>query len=370
MGIQRGDTMDQLEKDILVAKKIIARDKKAFQNENYSKIYLNTTENIKGYMPYLDGTYKSALLPTASGDHALEFILNGIDTITCYDINPLAKYYTQLKFCAIKNLSKEDYMKFMYQNFLDTNMFHSMKHQLSEDTRLFWEKLMKYDSNSIKNLFHRAAILEPDGNIIIGLNFYKYCATHFTRYLEEDHYRLIQDKIGDVKISYVDVDLLELPKRLDQTYDIMNFTNIYEYINTMIFDDSAFCFANAVKSFDHYLSDDGKMFLDYYYEESIKNYNKYKNKPNSYAHFLRGIMTVKRMWAENCMKYPFLPYPFVFEHRRGAVDKLNEFRNFQFLRYLQDFHIEAVEVPRSYVATAYKMDADSDLALIYKKELK
>ena len=85
--------MEALEEDIKNALRI-SNKSSALRNEydnmtNYSRIYQNTTENIKDYMSILKGDYKSALLPTASGDHQLESILMGINDITCFDINKL-----------------------------------------------------------------------------------------------------------------------------------------------------------------------------------------------------------------------------------------------------------------------------------------
>lgn len=69
--------MDKLNKDINYAKQLIRNGKVDNEDSNYSKVYLNTTENIKDYMPLLAGDYKSALLPTSSGDHILEAVLDG-----------------------------------------------------------------------------------------------------------------------------------------------------------------------------------------------------------------------------------------------------------------------------------------------------
>lgn len=73
--------MESLERDILKAIEITKYPKtyNIYDEMNeYSRIYQNTTENIKAYMPFLSGNYKKAILPTSSGDHQIEAILNEI----------------------------------------------------------------------------------------------------------------------------------------------------------------------------------------------------------------------------------------------------------------------------------------------------
>ncbi len=156
--------MKRLEKDIEKAVEILTSGVMGpFMNE-YNKNYMNVTENIKAYMPFLKGTYKSALLPTSSGDHVLEAILDGITNITCFDINHLAKYFTELKFAAIKNFSKNEFIYFMYKNTLNKEMFEFLKNSLDDDVATFWKELFdRCDINWIRsNLFFSIGIIDKN----------------------------------------------------------------------------------------------------------------------------------------------------------------------------------------------------------------
>lgn len=366
--------MDKLNKDINYAKQLIRNGKVDNEDSNYSKVYLNTTENIKDYMPLLAGDYKSALLPTSSGDHILEAVLDGVTDITCYDINPLSKYMAQLRVEAIKSLSKEDLENFFFRNPFNKEVFNYFKNNLDDTTKTFWEELINYYegygiSSEITNLLHRVSITKEDDQVINGLKFYEYCLKNFTRYFNDDNYKIVQNNLQHTIIKYIDSDLLELAPKLEDNFDIINLTNIHEYINVEIFDDSSEKFANAVKELTNKLNLDGKMMINYSYEMGIKDYKKYKNKSMLYAHLLNVSMQAMKMYATMCLRHNSLALLFpTFENRQGAIDKLNEFREFQFLRYLKELDIEPYEIPQSHVTTNYKMKLDSDLVLIYKRK--
>lgn len=363
--------MEQVKKDIDLAQELIFNGGRNIKTNNYSKLYLNTTENIKDYMHFFNDNFQNALLPTASGDHILEAVLNDITDITCYDINFLAKYIAQLKIGAIKKLPKEDFLNFFYNDFFNKDIFEYFQDELDEKTRYFWKYLIDNQINiySIKRILNEVSILKPNNQIINGLKFYEYSVNNFTRYLENNNYKIIQNNLKYTKIKYIDSDLLDLPPKLENNFDMINLTNIFDKVNGIVFDDASEKFANTVRELIKKLNPEGKIMLNYYYEMGIKDYNKYKDKSMFYARYLKEIMINKRILALLHMRYSFIPYISLpdIRGRQQAHDKLNEFREFQFLRYLKDLNIEPIEIPRSYVATRYQMKSDTDMVLIYKK---
>ena len=117
--------MTQLEKDIRNAIEITKNPYGDYESmTEYSRIYQNTSENIKLYMHYLAESYKRALLLTSSGDHQLEAVLSGITDITCFDINRISKYFAKLKFGALKNLTRKEFIYFMFENVLSKEYFN------------------------------------------------------------------------------------------------------------------------------------------------------------------------------------------------------------------------------------------------------
>ncbi len=326
----------------------------------YSRIYQNTTENIRAYMPFLDGNYQKALLPTASGDHQLEAILRGINDITCFDINRLAKYFTELKFGAIKNLSKKEYMNFMYENVLNIDVFNYLKNSLADDVLVFWEEILKNCSSELicKNFF-RFLGLNNNNDVIKGIDCSKYCALKFTSYLEDNNYKIVQDRLEKVKIKYIDADLINLTQELREKYDLINLTNIYEYVNSDMFKSGDKLYSDIVFQLIAFLNENGKILITYLYRCSLNDIKKYGKKSITYAKLLCMLENVDRIriWYDQKASQ---------KGRETIMDKLYSFRNVQFLRYLKDIEIEYQKIE----GTGFSSDglADSDLVCIYNKK--
>lgn len=51
------------------------------------------------------------------------------------------------------------------------------------------------------------------------------------------------------------------------------------------------------------------------------------------------------------------------------MDKLNYFREFQFLRYLKKLDINMYEIEKSRTACKYYSDSNNDLVFIYNKKI-
>lgn len=353
--------MERLEKDITEAVEMTRQSRiRNIYDEmtEYSRIYQNTTENIKSYMPFLKGNYQKALLPTSSGDHQIEAVLDGISEITCYDLNRLARYFTELKFGAIKSLTLEEFIYFMYEDMLNKDVFNSFKNYLSEDVTTFWEELYQHCSivNIRSNLF-RYLGCNNKKHSIKGIHFSRYCAENFTRYLEKTNYRLVQERLEETKIQYIESNLLDLPKFLEEKYDLINLTNIYEFINNRIFDDGDFDFTNSVKRLGSYLNDDGKILITYLYKCYFQDIKKYGNKPISYARLLcmienSNLGTIHNMYADKNKK-------------RTIMDKLYAFRNVQLIRYMKDLNIDAHQISNTGLGCGM---GSKDMVLIYQKK--
>ena len=118
----------------------------------FNSIYPFTSENIAGYMKYLNLTGKKVITVTGSTDHILNVILQGAAEITTFDINPLTKPYMDLKISALKNLSYEDFINlllFESNMNLDYSIISSL--DMSDESKMFWlEQLSKFDNNGIE----------------------------------------------------------------------------------------------------------------------------------------------------------------------------------------------------------------------------
>lgn len=80
--------------------------------KKYGKIYLNTTENIKGILEGMNLKDRKVLSVAGSGDQALNAYFLGAEVVTLFDINPLAFAQAELKFTAAQKLDYEEFYKF------------------------------------------------------------------------------------------------------------------------------------------------------------------------------------------------------------------------------------------------------------------
>lgn len=342
--------MDALEADIKKAIEMVKNPSKDYDKMNeYNRIYQNTTENIKDYMSYLDGDYKTALLPTASGDHLLEAILYGITDFTCFDINKLAKYFNDLKFSAFKSLTEEEFTYFMYEDFLNKEYFDYFKNVLNDNSKEFWNALYKNcDIQDIKrNLFRFLG----EKTISKGFNISKFALENYTTYM--NNYKLVQEKLQKAKIKYIDANLLELPNLLNDKYDLINLTNIYEYINRDIIKGGAQLFCDCIEKLIPYLNENGKILITYLYRCNYEEIKKFKDKSIFYAHMLFIL--------EN---HPLIKYVHDGKSEKTFMEKLYAFRNSQLLRYMKNLDIEEKEIEGTMFGNK---SGEKDMVLIYKK---
>ena len=190
----------------------------------FNSIYPFTSENIAGYMKDLDLTGKKVITVTGSTDHILNAILQGATEITTFDINPLTKPYMDLKISALKNLSYEDFIKFLLfeSNMnLDYNIILSL--DMSNESKMFWlEQLstFKNNGNELRNssLFN-TKYFNPNSKLWQNL------------YLEKSKYNLLKQQIKEANITFINASLNDL--KIDENFDYMFLSNISDYLSLM-----------------------------------------------------------------------------------------------------------------------------------------
>ena len=136
--------------------KVINSKNKFTDFGEYSRLYLFTTENIKGYLKYFDLNGKNILTPTSSGDHAFESILKGARSVDMFDINKYSKYMVKLKIAAIKALERGEFLEY----FLVKYNNHNNDYVFNKKT---YKKIRKYLDNETKNFFDEAYEIAKTG---------------------------------------------------------------------------------------------------------------------------------------------------------------------------------------------------------------
>ncbi|MBQ6538789.1 MAG: DUF3419 family protein [Bacilli bacterium] len=224
----------------------------------YDRIYPYTTENISGYME--DVTDKDVLTVVGSGDHYLNLILKGANTVDCFDINKFALYYLRLKKAAVKSLNKRDFFEFLTNN--SRKHFDKVKPLLDANSYVFWSNYVNSFGSvggiqSTFLFFPRVA-----GGDYIDRNFY----------LTNEGYELLQERIKDKYESYYLGDIYDIFDGLDKKYDSIYLSNICNYQeNLKRYRDL------ILKLRDNNLTDNGEIYYAYFYGRKDADIHYYVN---------------------------------------------------------------------------------------------
>lgn len=226
--------------------------------ERFRSIYPFTTENIAGYMQDLDLTEKKIITVTGSGDHVINAIARGARKIVTFDVNPLCKYYLDLKIEAIKNLSYEDFLKFLL--FIDKESLNYevfKKLNLSDESFNFFERKFFEFSYNGENL--------RKSSLFNNKYFRAESKIKENVYLDSGVYIEVQKYLVESSIKFICSDLRDL--KINERFDYMFLSNIADYLNLM-FDgnylEKYFCLV------DNFLVDN--IYFAYIYDFYKKDY--------------------------------------------------------------------------------------------------
>ena len=226
------DEIELLEKYILNS-----TYKKTIQNNTTTtymsegSVYPFTNDILKSSIN-IDLTDKKSLVVTSSGDHALHAILKGSTDITCFDINRFCKYYAALKVAAIKRYSYEEFhevfIKFIkssrrknYDIFSVNKVILDSALYLTDDELKFWNFYLYLLSN--KNVFD---------NFMYSPLFYNDYSDSVCTYSDKDSYNELKNKLFGINITYIDSDIGNLHKNVNQKYDYIHVSNILDYLKS------------------------------------------------------------------------------------------------------------------------------------------
>ena len=211
--------------------------------ERFNNIYPFTTENIAGYMNDLDLTNKKIITVTGSSDHIINAILKGSTNITTFDINPLTKYYMDLKLSAIRELSFEVFLKILlnYNNSsLDKDIILNLN--MNKESKEFWIKqytLYKNGVNLKQSSLFNTKYFNPQSKIWQNL------------YLEKSNYEIVKERLKTSKITFINKNLLDL--EIKEEYDYMFLSNISDYLNKLFEKNSLINYNKLLTSYLNYV---------------------------------------------------------------------------------------------------------------------
>lgn len=276
-----------LNEDIQLAQKIVSGsycNLEANCYHNSSFIYKFTNERINDYQKYLENQ-KEILSITASGDQILNSILAGSKKITSIDISRFPQYFFELKKAAILSLTLKEYMDFFmreekYDDILNDEVYDYIKNNLTDESREFWNSLFNFfDGAEIcsSSLFSNEVIIPQT---IVSRN----------RYLQEQQYHQLKNKIENVEINHIIGDIKEINSSFEQQYDLINLSSIFYY--------SFYGIDDYKKLLEHLPLNDSGIVITYLYKMRKNILNEFKSKEYSFETFKNsqeGIMVYQKV---------------------------------------------------------------------------
>lgn len=208
----------------------------------YCSVFTFATENLNSYLKELDVENKDVLTVTASGDQLINLALLGANNIDCFDINRLCYYYTKLKLTGLMFLDYEEFVKYfaycddsvlignvlysldINDEFFNYNIYNKMSEKLEPGVKVFFDAVYAeyhYDGMRIARspLFNNISLVSAMHNNT-------YLSSHENYYAAREKIEKLLEKNN---IKFYNLDVFKLHE-LDEKYDIVLLSNIYDYI--------------------------------------------------------------------------------------------------------------------------------------------
>jgi len=181
------------------------------------KVYNFSNENLAAFKELYDFKNARVLSVGGSGDQYFTAILNGAKEVTLFDSNPDFWPYFIVKFCALQNLSYDDFCElFIRKGASFSEMFSVVESYIpsKEKDKVASEKEsigFYYDKEEIKTLLE---VFETKP------------------YLVPESYKILQQNLRKIPLPDVYfVDIQSLRGKIgDRSYDIMLTSNIYDWV--------------------------------------------------------------------------------------------------------------------------------------------
>jgi len=227
--------MTTLEQNITKAKSIINEQNKFIQNYGImDKIEPFTTQNIKGLLNEFNLQNKKVLTILGNSDQLIDMCLIGVNDINTFDINPLTKYYYNLKKAALlSNITREQFLEyFCYYHYpfynginkrsFNTETFEKICQYLEEESYKFWSCLYdEYNHLQIRN----------GKSLFLGNELPYKILIQTINYLNNNtNFYITKERIKNLNLSFINEDVRKLSNVLNEKYDFIFLSNIIEYL--------------------------------------------------------------------------------------------------------------------------------------------
>jgi hypothetical protein len=178
----------------------------------YSPAYVVTNEDLRFVIGVKDAKNARVLTVAGSGDHPLFYRLAGAKSVDTFDLSYCARVIMNIKTAAIPVLRYDEYIKMLNCMHCATDTDHishfaRIKNKLPRDSRKF--------------------LSDMQGNKIFGAGLR---LSDYMEYLPAAAEYAKMQKLIKRPFAFKWADITEVHKELTKTYDIMNLSNIFEYV--------------------------------------------------------------------------------------------------------------------------------------------
>ena len=252
-----------MDKDIEYLNKVM---NKKSNNDYFYWIYPFTNENIGGYYKDIDFNNKSVLVPTSSSDHALNAYLLGAKSVDSFDINPLTKYYSELKSACIKSLSLDEFISFLYnkriflmpKNYMSKDIYSYIRKELNDNSKYFWDYVFRnYSSRRIYNskLFT---------NDFLSLKSLRKANLYF----DDDEYNKLSKILKHKSVNYHDINIKDL-ELLNKRFNVIILSNIPAYLD-IVYENRLDYLKDMREIINSIKNNNSYVVINYYYSNLMK----------------------------------------------------------------------------------------------------
>jgi len=279
-------------------------------------MYLYATEMVSSYYDRLGLRGKRVLSIVGSGDQIVNAYFFGAKEVVGFDINRYAWFMLDLKWTALRRLDYGEFLKFFGRRLaggsLNFALYRKIRLELSLRTRHHFDKLYREFRNDGRRLaasenFRQRAMLECSAAAV----------NHYLK--NEAAYRRCREILRDKKPIFLELDVNDIAsaKRLKGNFDVINLSNVLNYISRNIKeDDLVKVLADVTKKVSRRLKPGG-LFFYYSYSPSIYPPTGRTIPPASRPRIIRGIAKL------NSFKASTKTFAGV---NRGVFDRVNIFR--------------------------------------------
>jgi MoaA/NifB/PqqE/SkfB family radical SAM enzyme len=218
----------------------------------YGKFYAFTTENLD-YMNSLEFKNKTVMTVGGSFDQAIVAYMLGAIKVTNIDINPIAKYWAELKYICLKNMDFNTYKNFLLRNkdALTYEVFSKIKKLLSTETLQFFEEQYSLFPDLRESLLFNNKYDSSESKINLSI------------YLKsEENYKIAQESLKE--FIWMTQDIANITSEF---FDIILLSNISDYSHILYSDDHVATYRdNIVLPWFSKLKPKGFIMLGYVYD--------------------------------------------------------------------------------------------------------